>query len=336
MEGGVRQVHGDGAGVIPPAWFTDADRAACSAVESLIAAGEFDGTVLHADIRDIRSDDIPLGGRRHFFAGVGCWEYALQLAGWPAGREVWTGSCPCQPFSDAGKRRATADDRHVWPLWFSLIRERRPSAIFGEQVASDLGYEWLAGVRADLEAAGYAVGTADLPAGGVGAPQRRQRLFWYACLAGAGGAGSVRAAIGTDQIPVSAGDRAARAVAGTEGGRLRRGAICDQAVSEAGDSGPQKPFGQRCIRAASDAWRASAVVRCTEPDGRVYWRRVPAESVVCRVADGLAVPLDDDDPRRGYPLTTAKIAGRTTALRLIGNAIVPQVAAAFVRAAMGA
>ena len=88
------------------------------------------------DIRDVQAADVAGFERCHFFGGIGGWELALQLAGWPAGREVWTGSCPCQPFSSAGKRKGVQDERHLWPEWFRLIKEVRPQTIFGEQVAS--------------------------------------------------------------------------------------------------------------------------------------------------------------------------------------------------------
>ena len=61
-----------------------------------------------------------------------------------------------------------------------LIAESGPAVVFGEQVASKDGRQWLAGVRADLETLGYGVGAADLCAAGVGAPHIRQRLFWVA------------------------------------------------------------------------------------------------------------------------------------------------------------
>src|SRR5690606_9334954 len=90
------------------------------------------------------------------------------------------GSCPCQPFSSAGKRQGERDKRHLWPEFYRLIKECNPPVVFGEQVASPLGRKWLAGVRADLEALGYAVGAADLCAAGVNAPHIRQRLYWVA------------------------------------------------------------------------------------------------------------------------------------------------------------
>ena len=113
----------------------------------------------------------------HFFAGIGVWSYALRLAGWPDNRPVWTGSCPCQPFSSAGKGAGFTDERHLWPEFFRLIRECRPATVFGEQVASKDGLAWLDLVQNSLESAGYACGALDTCAAGVGAPHIRQRLY---------------------------------------------------------------------------------------------------------------------------------------------------------------
>ena len=55
-------------------------------------------------IRDVTPADLLGHGRCHFFAGIGGWELALDLAGWPADREVWTGSCPCQAVQPSGAR----------------------------------------------------------------------------------------------------------------------------------------------------------------------------------------------------------------------------------------
>jgi len=152
------------------------------------------GVVDERDIQHIRPDDVTGYHQAHFFAGIAGWGYALQLAGWPAEWPVWTGSCPCQPFSISGKMRGEKDERHLWPVWRGLIAKCRPSIIFGEQVASPLGREWLDGVRADLEALGYEVGAADLCAAGVAAPHIRQRLFWVAVAKSkqVGGAGQSR------------------------------------------------------------------------------------------------------------------------------------------------
>jgi DNA (cytosine-5)-methyltransferase 1 len=139
-----------------------------------------EGEVDERSIVDVRADDLRGFRQCHFFAGIGGWPYALRLAGFDDDREVWTGSCPCQPFSSAGKQKGADDERHLWPAFYRLIAERRPAIIFGEQVAGSLGHQWLAGVRADLEDAGYACGAADLCAAGVSAPHIRRRLYWCA------------------------------------------------------------------------------------------------------------------------------------------------------------
>ena len=150
-------------------------------LRNLIAAGHLPlGYVDERSIADVRPDEIRGFVSCHFFAGIGGWPLALRMAGWPDERPVWTGSCPCQPFSVAGKRRGTADERHLWPEFRHLIDECRPARVFGEQVASKDGREWLAGVRTDLEGLGYACGCADLCAASQGAPHIRQRLYWVA------------------------------------------------------------------------------------------------------------------------------------------------------------
>ena len=167
--------------------YNDNDRKACAWLGELVKAGHItDGVVDDRPIQEITAADLKPHTRAHFFAGIGGWDYALKLAGWPDDRPVWTGSCPCQPFSSAGKRGAEGDERHLWPEFFRLIAECRPATVFGEQVASADGRAWLAGVRTDLESLGYAVGAADLCAAGVGAPHIRQRLWWVAD-AGRGG-----------------------------------------------------------------------------------------------------------------------------------------------------
>jgi len=141
---------------------------------NLIAPGDVD----ERSIRDVQPTDLRGYRQCHFFAGIGVWSHALRLAGWPDDREAWTGSCPCQPFSVAGSQLGTADERHLWPEFFRLIRECRPPVVIGEQVAGPAALAWFDLVSADLEGAGYAVGAADLCAASLGAPHIRQRLYW--------------------------------------------------------------------------------------------------------------------------------------------------------------
>ena len=102
------------------------------------------------------------------------------LAGWPDDRPLWTGSCPCQPFSGPGKGLGFADERHLWPFWLHLISERRPTVVFGEQVEGPASRLWLDLVHSDLEGTGYAFGAGVLPAASVSAPQRRHRTWFVA------------------------------------------------------------------------------------------------------------------------------------------------------------
>ena len=157
--------------------YNDNDRFAAQWLRTLIADERLPkGEVDERSIADLDADGIP--DTFHAFAGIGGWPLALEWAGWEG--PVWTGSCPCQPFSTAGKRMGADDERHLWPAFYRLIAERRPATVFGEQVAGRAGRMWLAAVRADLEDLGYAVGAADLPACSVGAPHIRSRLFWVA------------------------------------------------------------------------------------------------------------------------------------------------------------
>ena len=131
--------------------------------DGLIPEGEVD----ERSIVEVQAEDVRGYSQCHFFAGIGGWAEALRLAG-ADDLVCWTGSCPCQPLSGAGKRRGHRDERHLWPEFHRLIRECRPERVFGEQVASKLGREWLDGISLDLEALGYAVGSADLCAACVG------------------------------------------------------------------------------------------------------------------------------------------------------------------------
>jgi DNA (cytosine-5)-methyltransferase 1 len=188
-------------------YYNEIDLLCAEWLRELIKAGHIPpGDVDERDIRDVTPVDVKGYTSCHFFAGISGWPYALRLAGWPDDRPVWTGSCPCPPFSAAGKKKACpecggcnpvphvgrtgyfvcclcghewfADERHLWPEMWRLIRDGRPPVFFGEQVASADGRVWLASVRASLEILGYAVGGADLCAAGVGAPHIRQRL-WF-------------------------------------------------------------------------------------------------------------------------------------------------------------
>lgn len=162
-------------------YYNEIDPQAAAWLRELIKQGHIaDGVVDERSIEDITPDELSGFTQCHFFAGIGVWSYALRQAGWPDDRQVWTGSCPCQSFSTAGKGAGFADERHLWPAWHHLISQCRPPVIFGEQVEAAVRHGWLDLVQADLEGIDYACGSVAFPAAGIGAPHIRQRLYFVA------------------------------------------------------------------------------------------------------------------------------------------------------------
>lgn len=329
-----------------PAYYNEIEPYAAAWLRNLIAAGLIaPGDVDERSIVDVRPDDLAGFTQCHFFAGLGGWSYALRLAGWPDGRPVWTGSCPCQPFSAAGKGGGFADERHLWPSWLHLIRECGPSEIFGEQVASKDGLGWLDLVQADLEGSGYACGAVDFCAAGVGAPHIRQRQWWVAQdLEHAARDGRVEWGPGSDWERATGGrgdvQLADPGSAGLEGRYARSlGSECsaaqrsgegeprrmenDQSERLEGRSRPERGIDQGGGRflptgpsSSNDGARRAGPVNG-------LWRS--ADWLFCR--DGRWRPVEPG----AFPLAHG-VSGRVGRLRAYGNAIVPQVAAEFIRA----
>ena len=97
--------------------------------------------------------------------------------------DILTGGFPCQPYSQAGKRKGKEDERHLWPEMLRAIREIQPSWVVGENVFGLIN--WSEGlvfheVQTDLEAEGYEVFPYVLPAAAVNAPHRRDRVWFVA------------------------------------------------------------------------------------------------------------------------------------------------------------
>lgn len=163
------------------AYYNEFDPFAAQWLRNLIKKGLIaDGEVDTRSIEDVTPNDLREFTQVHMFAGIGVWPYALRKAGFPDSRRCWTGSCPCQPFSKAGKGNGFADERHLWPAWYHLIQAHNPELIFGEQVASDDGLAWLDLVQSDLENQAYSIEAFDLAAAGFGAPHIRQRIYFAA------------------------------------------------------------------------------------------------------------------------------------------------------------
>jgi len=317
-------------------YYNEFDPKAAAWLRELIKEGHIAyGEVDERSITEVRPTDLAGYTQCHFFAGIGGWSYALRLAGWPDDRPVWTGSCPCQPFSVAGRRGGADDARHLWPEFYRLIRECRPATVFGEQVASKDGFAWLDIVSTDLEGADYAIGAADLCAAGVGAPHIRQRLYFMAHDDTAGRSfkrsaellHSERASLGNDPD----GRGAANELAFSEGqqydgsgnARAWRGESTDsrdvghthvagsQGRGERGDSTDQRITGASSVGG-----------ELAHTNGCGFWQ---SEFIQC--TDGKARPVEPGS----FPLAHG-VPGRVGLLRGYGNAIVPQVAATFIEA----
>lgn len=163
------------------AYYNEIDPYAAQWLRNLIEAGHIaPGIVDERSIEDVTPNELKHFTQCHFFAGIGVWSLALRRAGWADDRPVWTGSCPCQPFSSAGKGGGFDDERHLWPAFHHLIEQCRPATVIGEQVASKDAEPWLDLVQVDLEAVGYAFGAVPFPSASIGAPHIRDRLYWVA------------------------------------------------------------------------------------------------------------------------------------------------------------
>ena len=310
------------------AYYNEIDSYAAQWLRNLIQAGHIaPGDVDERSIVDVKPDDLRGYDQCHFFAGIGGWSLALRLAGWPDDRPVWTGSCPCQPFSAAGAGKAADDERHLWPRWFPLIAQRRPAIVFGEQVEAAIGWGWLDAVFSDLEGEGYACGAAVLPACGVGAPHIRQRL-WFVANADEGRSGWYAGAIPGAQGEV---ERSVRRIAD---GAEFSGAVGELAFAEHRGRQGRKPEWQRSGAALSSGTNRSLVNATSEQvgiPGRAWQPRISPwsdlEWLPC--TDGKARPVDPGT----FPLAHG-IPGRVGRLRAYGNAISPPCAEAFIRCVM--
>lgn len=161
------------------AYYNEINPFAAQWLRNLIDAGEIaPGIVDERSIEDVTANDLRGFIQCHFFAGIGVWSHALRSAGWPDNRPVWTASCPCQPFSKAGKGNGFADERHLWPSLYHLFSQCKPNVCFGEQVAGV--NEWFDLVQADVEGMGYTFGLVPFTAASFGAPNIRDRAYWVA------------------------------------------------------------------------------------------------------------------------------------------------------------
>jgi len=214
-------------------------------------------------------------------------------------RTILTGGFPCQPFSQAGRRQGTADDRYLWPEMFRVIREFKPTWVIAENVRGLVTWNEgmvLEQVCADLESEGYEVQPLIIPAVAVNAPHRRDRVWFIAYRTGRGQRSS-------------------------ESERDRQRKPEAQTGNDNSDATNTESQGE---------WAESELSRSREKLGssdRAYsWNKnwIEVATELCGVDDGLPAELD------GFKLT--KSAHRRERLKSLGNAIVPQVAIEIMRA----
>ena len=316
-----------------------------------------DGIVDERSIVDVRPEELSQYAQCHFFAGIGGWSLALRLAGIPDDRPLWTGSCPCQAFSTAGKQLGFEDPRDLWPVFFKLIEKCRPAIVIGEQVEAAIRHGWLDRLQGDLEGEGYAVGAVVLGAHSVGAPHIRQRLYWGARLAnpiltdsGSGAHAGLQKR--TDEIGDHGYQLRNEHRDGCDDGPNVRSRIPFGRMADSADDGfpatygggetaePSLSDGEGRIGESEgggclcrpDNWRNAAPVWCR--DG--VYRPVPhPQSGIFPLAYGIprGVVHSGDPSVPGYANATQE--ARQMRLKGYGNAIVPQVAAEFICAFLG-
>ena len=325
-------------------YYNEIDPFAAQWLQELIKAGLIPvGDVDQRSIEDVSPTDLEPYNQCHFFAGISDWPLALQLAGWPAERPVWTGSVSCTPFSAAGKRAGFNDHRHLWPAFFWLIEQCCPPVIFGEQVSSKIAVEWWDLVASDLEGANYAAAAADLPAASVGAPHKRSRLFWVAHPESQSrGKRTHRHAVertktlgccGSDGISQGC---AASCMEYTNGQRQQEQRVALSDVEESASS--QLSGAASCVEyTISQRWEEPEAIASgtKEPMSEEIWtgaagadgkfnRWDDCEWIDC--LDGKARPV-----KPGIRLLVDGFPGRVATLRGFGNAIVPPLAAEFIQ-----
>jgi DNA (cytosine-5)-methyltransferase 1 len=234
---------------------------------------------------------------RHYWPQAVCYEEIGEFdANDYRGRiDVLTGGFPCQPFSRAGKRKGTADNRHLWPQMCRIIGEVRPRWIVGENVLGLL--DWNRGmvfdqVQADLETQGYQVCAFVLPAAGVGAPHKRDRVWIVAYADPDAGAQAQRGSDGAKDKGSPGG--------GSE--RLRAGL----SVGTTATGGGRENTGDGLFSGGS-----------LFPGGGIVpgWESWPLQSLFPVGDDGVPAGLDAGAVSRW----------RSLCIQAIGNAVVPQV-----------
>jgi DNA (cytosine-5)-methyltransferase 1 len=309
----------------------------------LIADGEVD----ERSITEVQADDVRGFVQCHFFAGIGGWSYALRLAGIHDDYPLWTASLPCQPFSVAGKQLGKDDERHLLPHFAELVKQCKPDRIFGEQVEGAIKHGWLDDLQAEMDAQGYAVGHCVLGAHSVGSYHIRQRLYWIAQnRLSDTSATRLQRHGGFEQVGVSQGREGMQRYDSESGSRMEytrlhelrgRDSIRDSASETRSAQGGLQGAEHERIGQVADTSNASASdgiwsnpnwIYCK--DGKYRAIEPSIKPLVNGIPKGMVRSGDNGE------VFDANNTQEARAMRLkgYGNAIVPQVAALFISAAL--
>jgi len=218
--------------------------------------------------------------------------------------KLLTGGFPCQPFSQAGKRKGTNDDRHLWPEMLRVIHEFKPTWVIAENVRGLLTIEQgvvFQQVCLDLEREGYETQPFIIPAVAVNAPHRRDRV-WF---------------VGNNDKYGN--ERKKQKI--QDG---KQGAITARDNSNAPDTTDRyaKCVNVEGVREQQDNKKPNGLFNRERQEWKQNWLEVATE--LCRVDDGLPAGLDG--------LKLSKSRHRVERLKALGNAIVPQVAVEIMKA----
>jgi DNA (cytosine-5)-methyltransferase 1 len=230
---------------------------------------------------------------------------------WRSDDIVLTGGFPCQPYSLAGKRKGKDDSRHLWPEMLRVIREIQPTWVVGENVYGLVN--WNEGlvfeeVCIDLENEGYQVQPYILPACSVGAPHRRDRVWFVAHRKDASNSNSNGCNKRNSQYEIFSNERWFDALNDSDknDGQEPSSNSNNKRLERKASIGIQdRQRGRNRVYDGEFAWMG----------GKEYWNNFPTQSPVRCGDDGI--------PDRMVDITIPR--WRKEAIMALGNAVVPQV-----------
>lgn len=257
--------------------------------------------------------------------------------------DVITGGFPCQPFSVAGKRKGTDDDRYLWDETIRVIRECKPKWFIGENVEGLINIQEgmvLRQVQTDLEKEGFEVQCLIIPASGIGAWHQRKRVWIIGCnvsnskIIRSGESRNINQEEGMESSSSTQSDSICSNVSNTNKGLRRRwGAIRKSRTNEIWgfhsekEEQPKQNFRSKTIRCDAVSGKTKDVpnsnklrtqvqtkrqhtsIKMSGSSGKKNWWET--ESRICGVPNGVSYGMDKD---------------RANRIKALGNSIVPQIA----------